>query len=177
VSSSPYSAELTQAFSYAYDIGITTKCPITEANIGGQLQRNHFTKMITEFAIKVLDKTPDTKLSCTFADTTNESAEMKFYIKTACQLGLMGREADGKTTQKTFNATDNVTRAQFGTVLSRLLYGTTNNSTDKINRYNKHLQALNEVGIMNNISTPTMKEIRGYVMLMMQRTNEKITSK
>jgi hypothetical protein len=43
---------------------------------------------------------------------------MKFYINIACQLGLMGQ---GVTT---FNPDGEVTRAEFGTVLSRALYGT-----------------------------------------------------
>ncbi|HBB04406.1 TPA: hypothetical protein DCZ39_06000 [Patescibacteria group bacterium] len=42
---------------------------------------------------------------------------MKFYIKLACQLGLMGV---GITD---FNPNGEVTRAEFGTVLSRALYG------------------------------------------------------
>ncbi|MEI7563701.1 MAG: hypothetical protein WCJ39_09020 [bacterium] len=32
VVNSPYSAEVTQAFSYCYSMGITTQCPIQKAN-------------------------------------------------------------------------------------------------------------------------------------------------
>jgi hypothetical protein len=46
---------------------------------------------------------------------------MKFYIKLSCQLGLMGQ---GITV---FNPDGEVTRAEFGTVLSRALYGDTYN--------------------------------------------------
>jgi len=52
----------------------------------GKIIRDQMAKMITQFAIKVLNKKPDTTLACTFADIKNESAEMQFYIKTACQL-------------------------------------------------------------------------------------------
>jgi len=163
---------LTQAFSYAYANGITTQCPITKANLNGSLQRDQFAKMITQFAINVLHKKVNTKLTCSFSDITNESTEMKQYITSACQLGLMGRASDGKSTQQIFTPLGKMTRAQFGTVLSRLLYGDVNNSTDKVHRYAKHLQALNKAGIMTNISKPNAIEVRGYVMLMMQRTSK-----
>jgi hypothetical protein len=42
---------------------------------------------------------------------------MKLYIKLACQLGLMG------ISSSIFDPKGAVTRAQFGTVLSRTLYG------------------------------------------------------
>ena len=133
---------------------------IQEANLDGKVIRSHMAKMITEFAIRVLGKQPNTKLICSFSDTANESAEMKFYIKTACQLGLMGREADGLSTKKMFDPNEIMTRAQFGTVLSRLLYGTKYNTSDFASWYIQHLDALHTAGIMNDISNPTMEEIR-----------------
>jgi predicted transcriptional regulator YheO len=59
---------------------------IEKANMKGEISRRQFAKMISEFAIKVMNKKPNTSTSCTFSDTKNESDEMKFYIKTACQL-------------------------------------------------------------------------------------------
>ncbi|HBB04769.1 TPA: hypothetical protein DCZ39_07955 [Patescibacteria group bacterium] len=86
---STYSQELNDAYQRAYDIGITTMPTIQKADLEGNAYRKHFAKMITEFAIKVLKKQPNTSLACSFIDITKESDEMKFYIKTACQLGLM----------------------------------------------------------------------------------------
>lgn len=51
-----------------------------------------------------------------------------------------------------------VTRAQFGTVLSRALYGDIYNNGDPY--YADHLQALKEANIMTNISTPSATEVR-----------------
>jgi hypothetical protein len=74
----------------------------------------------------------------------------------------MGLLADGETVKNHFNPNDYVTRAEFGTVLSRLLYGKTYDvaNTLGINRYIKHLQALKDHGIMTKIDVPTMKELR-----------------
>ncbi|MEI7557625.1 MAG: hypothetical protein WCJ45_01985 [bacterium] len=99
---------------------------------------------------------------CNFMDMQNESTEMKFYSRLACQLGLMGV---GVTN---FDPKGEVTRAQFGTVLSRALWGNVYNGGTPY--YLPHLQALQHTGIMNDISMPTMNELRGYVMLMLMRS-------
>jgi hypothetical protein len=46
---------------------------------------------------------------------------MQLYAKLSCQLGLMGQNVE------TFKPNDIVTRAEFGTVLSRILRGNENN--------------------------------------------------
>ena len=172
ITNSRYSTELNTAYQRAFSIGITTMPTIQQANLDDKVIREHLAKMITQFAIKVLKKTPNTKLSCSFSDITDESAEMKFYIKTSCQLGLMGRESDWKSTKKNFDPIGIITRAQFATTLSRLLYGTKYNSSDSDLWYSAHLQKLHTAGIINDISNPAMGELRGYLMLMLQRTQK-----
>ena len=157
-----YSDELEGAYDYAYGIGITTQSSIDTANMYGSLIRSHMAKMMVNYAVEVLGQTPDTSLACEFTDIANQSDELRGYIVEACQLGLMGQ---GITA---FNPNGVVTRAQFGTVLSRALYGDMYN-VDTTPYYAEHLLALQDAGIMNNISNPNAVEVRGYVMLMMQR--------
>ena len=104
---------------------------------------------------------------CDFTDMKDESFEMKFYANLACQLGLMGLDSDGVPTS-IFNPDNDVTRAQFGTVLSRALRDDQYNSGDPY--YLFHLNALQRAGIMNIIDTPRNQELRGRVMLMLYRT-------
>ncbi|EKD24573.1 MAG: hypothetical protein ACD_80C00199G0001, partial [uncultured bacterium (gcode 4)] len=175
---STYSQELNDAYQRAYDIGITTMPTIQKADLEGNAYRKHFAKMITEFAIKVLKKQPNTSLACSFIDITKESDEMKFYIKTACQLGLMWWNSDGKSVKTTFDPNNIMTRAEFGTVLSRLLYGNLYNTTDMSKPYyQEHLDSLHVSGIMTDISKPSKREIRGYLMLMLMRAKDSNTSK
>lgn len=159
-----YSAELEGAYDYAYGIGITTQGSIETANMYGTLIRSHMAKMMVNYAKEVKGLTPDTSLACEFTDVANETAEMKGYITEACQMGLMGQ---GITA---FNPNGVVTRAQFGTVLSRVLYGDAYDGGDPY--YAEHLQALKDAGIMTKIDNPNAPEVRGYVMLMMQRADE-----
>lgn len=164
-----YSDELQGAYDYAYENGITTQSSIDTANMYGSLTRVAMAKMMANYAVEVLGQTPDTSKACSFSDVSEAlDAQYDNGVTKACQLGLMGV---GITE---FNPNGLVTRAQFGTVLSRALYGDANNDGDPY--YVNHLNALKDAGIMNNISNPNALEVRGYVMLMMQRADEGTTS-
>lgn len=164
-----FSAELVQAYNYAYEIGITTIPTIQQADLTGTLIRKHLAKMISNLAIKQLNKIPNTWMICYFTDMDSESIEMRFYSKLACQLGLMGLNANGMQVA-TFNPNEEVTRAQFGTVLSRTLRGNQYNGGEPF--YSNHLNALQNAEIMKYIDAPGNKELRGYVMLMLMRATE-----
>jgi len=161
---STFSNELNNAYLYAYSIGITTMPTIQQANIEGNLIRAHMAKMMVNYAIKVLGKTLNTWALCEFNDIANQSTEMKLYIKLSCQLGLMGQWITD------FNPNGTVTRAQFGTVLSRAIRGDEYNMTGNI-YYTNHLQALKDNNIITN-TNPELKELRWYVMLMLMRAAE-----
>jgi len=160
-----YSDELQGAYDYAYDNGITTMDSIEDANMYGTLTRIALAKMISNYAMEVLGLTPDTDKDCEFSDVSETlDAQYDNGVTNACQLGLMGVGIE------MFNPYGLVTRAEYGTVLSRALRG------DKYNGgtpyYADHLAALEDAEIMNDISNPSMREVRGYVMLMMQRADE-----
>jgi hypothetical protein len=169
-----YSKELQEAYKWAYENGVTTMNTIDQANMYGNLTRIAMAKMLANYAINNLGKKPDTSIDCTFPDVT--SAMDKAYdngVTNACQLGIMGQ---GITN---FDPNGTVTRAQFGTALSRLLWGDKNNASDEEQRagvqyYKYHLNALNKsyngTTIMKDISNPSQNEVRGYVMLMLQRS-------
>lgn len=160
-----YPAELEGAYAYAYDLGITTQASMDSARLYDSMTRAELAKMISNFAMQVAGLTPDTEAACSFSDLAPVAGtDLADFAVTACQLGLMGIGTNG-----IFNPNGQVTRAEFGTVLSRVLYGDTYNGGNPY--YEAHLNALKAAGIMNDISNPDMKEIRGYVMLMMQRSD------
>lgn len=134
--SAEYTSELQSAYNYAYGVGITTQQTIDSANMYGNLIRSHMAKMMVNYAISVLGKTPDTSLPCNFSDISNEAEDMQIYIKQSCQLGLMGIGIIK------FNPSGVVNRAQFGTVLSRVLRGDINDGGDPY--YTYHFQTLKE---------------------------------
>ncbi|MFA7298684.1 MAG: S-layer homology domain-containing protein [Candidatus Absconditabacterales bacterium] len=143
---------------------------IDNADMYGSLTRVAMAKMMANYAIEVLGKTPNTSIDCNFPDISIAlDSQYDNGVTNACQLGLMGVGIDS------FNPNGIVTRAQFGTVLSRALYDDVYN-VDTNPYYAEHLAALNQAGIMTMISNPDQLEIRGYVMLMMQRADELINT-
>jgi hypothetical protein len=158
-----YSEELQGAYDWAYSKGVTTMSSIDNANMYGAITRAEMAKMLSVYAMEVLGMTPDTSKACSFTDIESVKGDLHDFIIKSCQLGLMGQ---GITA---FRPYDTISRAEFGTALSRTLWG------DKYEGgtpyYVKHLNALKAAGIMNQISNAEgMKEVRGYVMLMLQRS-------
>lgn len=123
---------------------------IQQANMTGHLLRSHMAKMISVFAVMLADIAPDTTKKCTFTDIASQSTEMKFYIKLACQLGLMGVDMEK------FSPKTQITRAQFGTILSRVIWGGKYN--DSTPYYTSHLNALKAAAIMTQINNPTITD-------------------
>lgn len=165
--------DMVGAYVFAKELGITTVSNIDQAQLLEPLLRKHLAKMISVYAIKVLNMQPDTTRACGFADMQEQDPEMQYYATLACQLGIMGLESDGKTPKQNFVPNDSVDRAQFGTVLSRVLYGEKNNTNTSC-RYCTHLKALQKAAIMKKIDAPSEQELRGYVMLMMWRAYQQL---
>lgn len=145
-----YPKDLLDAFAWAYQYKITTICPIEKANLDGALLRRHMAKMISEFAIQILGMKPDLKKTCKFADIADQTKEMKDYIKLSCQLWVMGYHADGKTKKKNFEPNKAMTKAQFATLLSRLLWESTFNNADGTSYWTEHIKALKNAEILES---------------------------
>lgn len=161
------------AYQYAFLHGITSKV-YEEARLEDGITRWEMAKMISQFAKNILGKTPANRV-CAFEDNIYGSKEDKAYIIQACQLWLMWLEADGKTPMKKFNPSWTLTRAEFGTIFSRLLYGGLYNveAGSSVAWYANHLSALKNNGVMTKIDTPFNAELRGFVMIMMLRADLK----
>jgi hypothetical protein len=160
---SPYSQELNQAYLYAYSIGATTMPTIQTAYIKGHITRAQLAKMMSRYTTQVIWQQPDANKTCAFSDISRQDSELRHYIKIACQLGIMN--GDGPY----FNPSSMVTRAEFGTVLSRVLYGTTYEWWTPF--YKNHLEALKNADIITN-TNPDIIESRWNIMLMLMRAGK-----
>ena len=160
---SKYSDEMNRAYQYARYYKITTKDTIREANMYSGLTRVAMAKMLTNYAVNVLGiKDFDTSKNCKFKDVSEAlDKQYDYWVTKACQLGIMWVNMKNNN----FNPYDPVTRAQFATALSRLLF-LTKDWTDKY--YSTHISKLQRDKIITN-TDPTLKELRWYVMLMLMR--------
>jgi hypothetical protein len=152
--------ELQQAYIFAYGLGVTTMSTLGQARMCDGVIRSELAKMVANYAMQIHGLTPDESRVCTFSDIADQSSEMQYYIRLVCQLGIMGVGLDA------FEPSSTVDRAQWGTVLSRILYGNQHNNGNPY--YINHLNALNAQSIISN-TNPALLELRGYVMLMMMR--------
>ena len=156
-----YSSELQEAYKWAYENKITTMNSIEKANMKWNITREEMAKMISNYATNLLWKTLDTTKSCLFIDS-NINPDLVSYVVESCQLWLMGQWVTS------FRPKDFVTRAEFWTVLSRVLWWDEYEGWSTY--YENHLKALKSEWIMSKIDTPMDKEIRWYVMLMLMRS-------
>ena len=163
------SQEVSTAYQWAYKNDVTTMDTIDEANPEGVVTRWHLAKMVVNYAINVLwqelpEKVPS---ECRWDDWRGEweSQEIKDYAVKACSLGLMWLDMNK------FQPRLNVTRAQFGTIMSRLLWW--KKYAGGTPYYKKHLNALKENNIMTQIQNPEKRtELRQWVWLMLMRSAE-----
>ena len=156
-----YSRELNNAYKFAYINWITTMENIEQANMKWNLNRISMAKMLSQYAINILKKTPDINKKCNFSDVTMQmDSDFSNWVTLACQLWIMW------VWMSEFRPNDDVTRAEFWTALSRMLFWLSD-WTDQY--YSAHLAKLKKEWIISN-DDPTLKELRWYVMLMLMRS-------
>ena len=159
--SNGFTRELNNAYHFAYINWITTMNDIETANMNWTLKRIEMAKMLSQYAINVLWRQPDTSKTIKFNDISLElDQQYSYWITKAYQLWIMWQNVNN------FRPFDIVTRAEFATALSRLLYWT-KDWTD--NYYSTHLDKLFVEWIISN-PDPNMHELRWYVMLMLMRS-------
>lgn len=157
-----YSQEFIDAYNFARKNNITTKDTIREADMDAPLTRIAMAKMLSQYAINVLGKTPDTTKTISFPDVSAElDSQYNNGVTLAYQLWIMWIGIEK------FRPDDLVTRAEFGTALSRMLYGLADWEWNEW--YKTHLDKLMEEKIIT-VDTPNLKELRGYVMIMLMRS-------
>ena len=164
---SSFSEEQNHAYLWACGKDITTIRAISGARLDQPLTRAELAKMMSVYVTKVLGKQPVLTGVAQYPDVDSKMGDLADYIQLAYQLQIMGIHHDG-TALSHFEPNKFVTRAEFATVFSRVLYGAKYNQDGK-DWAKGHLNALKEVGILKNI-TPNMLELRGRVLLMLQRS-------
>jgi hypothetical protein len=119
--------------------------------------------------MNVLNMEPDTDKVCSFDDMQEQSQEMQWYAIIACQLGLMWLETDGMTPASSFNPNQPVDKAQFATMMSRMLYGEQYNGNTTC-RYCDHVDVLVDTRVIT-VTTDLFEPFRrAYAMIMLMRT-------
>ena len=161
-----YTQEFQNAYNFAYKNWITTMPTIQKAQIYGNLTRIAMAKMLSQYAINVLWQKPDKSMIIRFDDVSKDlDRDYDDWVTLAYQLWIMWINMPNNK----FRPNDEVTRWEFATALSRMLYST----PDGKPYYITHLEKLRMEWILIKLN-PEMKELRGYVMIMLMRSASSI---
>ncbi len=159
------------AYMWAHDMWII-EASWEDSDPDGYVTRWAMAEMVVKFSEKVLEReTPSTiPAQCAWWDDESEWEPFgtKAYAEKACALWVMWIR------MKNFMPNKILDRAEFGTILSRLLWWDIYDVVDATKTkpyYTKHLEALNEKKIMTQIVNPEKKkELRKWAWLMLMRS-------
>lgn len=163
-----YGQEMFNAYNRAINNWITTIDDIDKAKLNKKTTRAELAKMMVEFMSWVLEKEPIITNETIYDDVDSEKLwDLAWYIQLAYQYQIMWIKEDWSPMEK-FNPNKTVTRAEFATVLSRVLFGNIYNQTGK-NYYEKHIEALENANILSN-TDPNLVEARWWIMTMLYKS-------
>ena len=166
-SDSSFTKEQKDAYTFAHEKWITTMPTIQDAQMDWKLTRIAMAKMLSQYAMNVLWQKPANIVTPKFNDVTDkQNSDYDDWVSLAYQLWIMWQNMPNNK----FRPDDEVTRAEFATALSRMLYHTSDweyKSTDKY--YTNHMKKLVQEKIITN-DDAKMKELRWYVMIMLMRS-------
>ncbi len=165
-----YTQEQQEAYQWAYKYNITTQPTIEKAKMNGNLTRQAFAKMVVNYLENVVWINQTSLVSCNFPDENKITNNLKPYARKTCTLNIMW------TNWKNFNPTNSLSRAQLWTVLSRILWWSEHDAGGEL-YYIYHVNALQDAGIMNNISNVSKTFAKRWdVLIMLKRMYDKFGS-
>ena len=168
IQDSQFASEQNDAYLWACQHDITTMRTIQEARLDQPLTRAELAKIMSVYAMKEYHLKPLRAAAVNYKDVNTDLGDLADYIQLAYQLQIMGINADG-TPMQAFEPHKLVSRAEFATVLSRVIWGNKHNISGD-DRYSAHLQALKKYEIITSDVPANWWELRGRALLMLHRT-------
>ena len=168
IQNSQFASEQNDAYLWACQHNITTMRTIHDARLDQPLTRAELAKIMSVYAMKEYHLKPLITGAVSYKDVNADLGDLADYIQLAYQLQIMGINADGTPIQA-FEPHKLVSRAEFATVLSRVIWGNKHNISGD-DRYSAHLQALKKYEIITSDVPANWWELRGRALLMLHRT-------
>lgn len=164
---SDFSDEMERAYIFACASGMTKRTDIKSADLYSLASRAEFSKIMSIYATRILNKKPDTKKSCHFDDLRKIAPDLKDYAQQSCQLGLMGIN----TRDQLFWPYWSLMRAEVVTIISRL-FNWAEDHRDPSQYWANHMDALFKKWYVTK-PDPNRLELRGYAFLILERITYK----
>lgn len=162
--------DLMSVYLWALDNWITTWKSLEEALPDGYIERWEMAKLVVDFVENVLWKEAPSEIpsQCTRWDEKEWwSSEIWLYAKKSCALWLMG------IYMKNFKPNKLLDRAEFGTIVSRILWWekfNIPNATNDNKYYVKHLNEVKKENLITKIENPQqIKELRKWIWMVLKK--------
>lgn len=163
--------DLMNVYLWALDNWITTWESLEEALPNGYIKRWEMAKLVVDFSENVLWRTTPSKIpnQCNRWDDEKEweSVETKKYAQKSCALWLMW------IYMKNFKPNKLLDRAEFGTIVSRLLRWDKFNKPNatRVNKYyTNHLEEVKKENLITQIDNPEqIKELRKWIWTVLKK--------
>ena len=171
IEGSTHSAEVNEAYIWACEKWIIESDTIQGARLWEFLNRAEMAKIVTIFEMSELDAKPNREKDCSaFMNSIAwYNSVMVDYMITSCQLERMWIHTADYMPISDFMPKKFVSRAEFWTILSRILWWNRYEAEKNTSRYYvHHLDKLKENEILTNIN-PSLVERRSYAILMIYR--------
>ena len=168
---STYSDEENEAYLYACRNWIIDANNIMDARFEEFLTRAEMAKIVSMFALLTDAKKPNTNKDCSnfAASITKYNQKMQNLMVMSCQLEYMWIHTENYEPIPDFMPDKYVSRAEFGTILSRTLWADKYEWVSGKQWYQRHLANLKSENILENID-PNITERRWWVILMIYRS-------
>ena len=164
-SNSTFEQERNESYFRACNKWIISDWNISDARLDKELTRIEMARMLNIFSMEIMWNEEDPSKNCNWYSDLINYSDISTASR-ACHLWIMWIWIDK------FRPNDSVSRAEFWTVLSRILYWEQFNVTEW-EYYKLHLQALKNNWIISN-DNPNIKEMKWYVLLMLKRYIDRI---
>ena len=168
IQDSQFASEQNDAYLWSCQHNITTMRTIQDARLDQPLTRAELAKIMSVYAMKEYHLKPLKVGAVNYKDVNADLGDLADYIQLAYQLQIMGINHDGTPIQS-FEPHKLVSRAEFATVLSRVIWGSKHNISGD-DRYSAHLQALKKYRVITSDVPANWWELRGRALLMLHRT-------
>ena len=157
-----YSPEMQEAFDFANNNWLISASSIRSADMDWYLTRIWMAKILSQFAINIVWMKPDTNKYNTYYDVSESlDAQYDNWALLAYQLWIMWIDTHY------FRPYDYVTRAEFATAVSRMVYNTEDWRNNRA-YYEPHLNKLKDEWILTN-TNPNRIEKRWLALIILNR--------
>lgn len=158
-----------QAYVFAKDNGYATTDAYAGASFDKTMTRADVANIVVWYYKNVVNEDIERSYRCNpkfYRDFNSMNEQEQSDVWDICSLWAMGWQSDRSHILWYFRPNDRITKAEFSTMLSRLMYGTESGTGATDNRYTGHMEVLMKQSVIADTKNPN-GSIQGWDVFQM----------